>query len=220
MSEVLRELDIEMGAVVEKVRRSLVQVSNHGQQGAGAGTIWHPDGLIITNAHVVKGRSPQVTLPDGRELPARLLAREPALDVAALAVDARDLPTIELGESTRLRPGQWVVALGHPWGVLGAATAGVVIGVGADWPELPRRDRGWIAQRLRRTSRSADDAELSRTADWVVANLHLRPGHSGGPLVDVHGRLVGINTIMAGPGVGVAVPVHAVKVFLREVLGR
>ena len=220
MSHLLHELDADLAAVVEKARRSLVQISDRGQQGAGAGTIWHPDGLVITNAHVVTGRSPQVTLPDGRVLPARLLAAEPALDVAALTVEARDLPPIELGESTKLRAGEWVVALGHPWGVLGAATAGVVIGVGADWPELPQRSQAWAAPRGRPAPRPGDNAELSRTADWVVASLHLRPGHSGGPLVDVHGRLVGINTIMAGPGVGVAVPVHAVKVFLRTALGR
>jgi serine protease Do len=89
-----------------------------------------------------------------------------------------------------------VLALGHPWGVTDAATAGVVIGVGRDFPEIPRSDR-----------------------EWIAVGLTLRPGHSGGPLVDVQGRLVGINTIMTGPKVGMAVPVHVAKSFLRQRLG-
>jgi serine protease Do len=193
MSDLIQQLNLEMSFVVENVRHSLVKVSNGGR-GAGAGTIWHPDGLIVTNAHVVGRRSLRVTLPDGRTLPARFLAHDPALDVAALKVDATGLPIIELGKSRQLQPGQWVLALGHPWGVTGAVTAGVVIGVGPS-PEmgLPQRE-------------------------LIQVSLHLRPGHSGGPLVDVHGRLVGINTMMAGPDVGLAVPVHAVKAFLRQAL--
>ena len=194
MSDLLHQLNLEMSAVVENVRRSLVQITN-GQRGTGAGTIWHADGLIVTNAHVVGRRSLRATLPDERTLPVRLLARDASCDLAALAVDATGLPTSELGQSKQLQPGQWVLALGHPWGVAGAVTAGVVIGVGPP-PEMPLPQR-----------------------ELIQVGLHLRPGHSGGPLVDVHGRLVGINTMMAGPEVGLAVPVHAVKTFLRQTLG-
>lgn len=194
MSGLLQQLNAEMANVVDRVRGSLVQITNGGN-GAGAGTIWHPEGLIITNAHVVRRPSLNVTLSDGRRLPARVLAYDQNLDLAALRVNARNLPTIELGDSKRLQPGDWVLALGHPWGVTGAATAGVVIAVGVP-PEL---------------------APLGR--ELVQVSLHLRPGHSGGPLVDVRGRLVGVNTMMAGPDVGLAVPVHVVKGFLRRALG-
>jgi S1-C subfamily serine protease len=194
VSDLLQQLNLEMSAVVENVRRSLVQITN-GRRGTGAGTIWHADGLIVTNAHVVGRRSLRVTLPDGRTLPVRLLARDASRDLAALAVDATGLPTSELGQSKQLQPGQWVLALGHPWGVAGAVTAGVVIGVGPP-PEMPLPQR-----------------------ELIQVGLCLRPGHSGGPLVDVHGRLVGINTMMAGPEVGLAVPVHVVKTFLRQALG-
>lgn len=193
MSDLLRQLNDELAAVADLAQRSLVNISN-GQRGAGAGTIWHPDGLILTNAHVVQLHSPRVTLPDGRILPARVLAHDSSLDLAALRVDASDLPTIKVGDSKRLRPGDWVLALGHPWGVAGAATAGVVIGMGPP-PEMGMPDR-----------------------ELLHVGLHLRPGHSGGPLVDIHGRLVGINTMMAGPDVGLAVPVHVVKSFLRQAL--
>lgn len=195
MSDVLQHLNTELASVVASVRHSLVHVQN-GPAGAGAGTIWHPDGLILTNAHVARRRRLRVALPDGRTLPARILAHDRELDLAALAVDASGLPTIELGDSRRLQPGQWVLALGHPWGVPGAVSAGVVTGVGPHLPEMPLAHR-----------------------EWIAASLHLRPGHSGGPLVDALGRLVGINTIMAGPDVGLAVPVHVVKAFLRDAVG-
>ncbi len=187
-------LNVEMAGVVECVHRSLVQVRN-GKRGAGAGTVWHAQGLIVTNAHVA-GRGPvKVDLPDGSTLPARIVASDPDRDLAALRVEAEGLPTIQLADSRAVRPGQWVTALGHPWGVQGAATAGVVIGMGKEWPEMP----------------------LSRH-DWLVVGLHMRPGHSGGPLVDARGRLLGVNTMINGPDVGLAIPVHVVVDFLKQSL--
>lgn len=113
--QVTQQLDTDLASVVEDVRRSLVQVRN-GHRGGGAGTIWHPKGLIVTNAHVVGRGAVRVILPDGRELLARVLAKDDQRDLAALVVDASDLPTVQLGDSKSLQPGQWVVAVGHPWG--------------------------------------------------------------------------------------------------------
>src|SRR5689334_4250610 len=190
----LRDLQNNVADVIENVHKSLVQISNG--RGAGAGTIWHSDGLIITNAHVVHGHHHlNVTLPDGRTLPTQIIAYDRDLDLAALSVNADDLATIELGDSRLLKPGQWVMAVGHPWGVSGAVTSGVVIGAGGDLPEM-------------RTGR-----------EWIALDLHMRPGHSGGPLVDSAGRLVGINTMITGPDVGFAIPVQVVKTFLKEALG-
>ena len=194
MADLLSQINDEMSAVVDGARRCLVQVHN-GRRGAGAGTILHADGLIITNAHVVKRQSPKVTLEDGRTLPARLLTYDEDLDLAAVTVEARDLPTIELGRRGQLRPGQWVMALGHPWGVTGATTAGMVIDVGRPLEGLPYQ------------------------GELIQVGLHLRPGHSGGPMVDGNGRLVGINTMISGPEVGLAVPIHSVKRFLKGNLG-
>jgi serine protease Do len=191
---VLEALNQGMAAAVESVHRSLVHVRVAGR-GGGAGTIWHPAGLIVTNAHVV-GRGPvQVILPGGRALPAELLAADPECDLAALRIEAQGLAAIPLADSRAVRPGQWVMALGHPFGVQGAATAGVVIGAGAALPEMPPSRR-----------------------DWLVVSLHLRPGHSGGPMVDAQGRLIGINTMMNGPDVGLAIPVHVTVDFLKGAL--
>jgi len=193
--DLLRQLNDEIAGVIDHVWQSLVQVSD-GERGGGAGTIWHSDGLIVTNAHVVGNRSRlDVTLPNGEVLPAQVLALAADYDLAALVVEADGLPTIEPGDSKKLSPGEWVFAVGHPWGVLGAVTGGVVIGMGGQLPELPQTGR-----------------------DWLAVNLHMRPGHSGGPLVDVRGRLVGVNTMITGPDVGFAVPVHVVKAFLKEAL--
>jgi serine protease Do len=125
----------------------------------------------------------------------KVLASDRGQDIAALAIEARDVPTIKLGDSRNIRAGEWVMALGHPWGLRDSLTAGVVIGKGVDLPEMqPGRE-------------------------WLALGLHLRPGHSGGPLLNVKGELIGINTMITGPEVGFAIPVHVVKHFLKETLG-
>lgn len=206
MSTILAQLSDALAGVSTAVARSLVQVRS-GARGGGAGVIWDPFGLVLTNAHVVSerggrqrlhrvSRSSDVTvvLPGGQEVAATVLAEDRGDDLAVLRVDAHDLPAVTLGDARRLQAGDVVMAQGFPWGVAGGATTGVVIGVGA-LPEM--RDDG---------------------REWLAASLHLRPGHSGGPMVDAAGRLVGINTMMNGPDVGVAVPVHVVAAFLSRVM--
>lgn len=197
MSDLIRELNDALANRIDHVHHSLVQISNG--RGAGAGTIWHSDGLIITNAHVIRGHQPlNVTLADGRTFPASVIAADDRLDLAALSINASQLPSIQLGDSRRLKPGQWVMAVGHPWGVQGAVTSGVVIGVGDHLPEM---------------------AQMQPGREWIALSLHMRPGHSGGPVVDSEGRIVGINTMITGPDVGFAIPVHVVKTFLQESIG-
>jgi serine protease Do len=193
MTSIAGLLDLEVEEITERVRRSLVQIRN-GRGGAGAGAIWHPDGLILTNAHVV-GRRAEVVVANGAEREAKVLAIDRQRDLAALSVEVDGLTAIELGSARRLRAGEWVLAVGHPWGLEGAATSGVVIGVG-DLPGLPQGG-----------------------GEMVAASLHLRPGDSGGVLVDAEGRLVGINTMMAGPNLGLAVSVDEAKRFARRALG-
>ncbi|MCH8007447.1 MAG: trypsin-like peptidase domain-containing protein, partial [Chloroflexi bacterium] len=176
MATLLQQLSEEISEEVESVWNSLAQVRNVNGRGAGAGTIWHKDGLILTNAHVVQKGPMEVVLRDGRTFPAQVIAQDEDLDVAALSIDAHDLPTIPLGESRSLKAGQMVLATGHPWGVIGAVAAGVVIGIGEFWPHMPQMRR-----------------------DMIAVDLNLRPGNSGGPLTDARGRLVGINTLMTGP---------------------
>lgn len=196
----LQALDAELEQIVRDAQKSLVKVHN-GRHGAGAGVILHEEGLVVTNAHVVRRQSPRVTLASGQTVQGALLAYDEGHDLAAVSLagaelSTGDLPALALGNGHMLRAGSWVVALGHPWGVSGAATAGMVIAVGRPLERVPYQGQ------------------------LIQVGLHLRPGHSGGPMLDSQGRVVGINTMIAGPHVGLAIPVRTVKKFLKRALGR
>lgn len=150
----IQSLNRDLGELVENAKRSLVVIRSGGR-GIAGGSIWHSGGLIITNAHVTSQGNLNVSLPDENELRARVIASDKEQDIAVLEVDAQELPVIELGDSRELIAGQWVMALGHPLGVHGAVSSGVVIEVGPDLPEAPGNGR-----------------------EWISASLRLRPGHS------------------------------------------
>lgn len=198
MSGWLERVNVDLAGVAAHGLESLVKITD-GSRGAGAGVIVHPDGLILTSAHVIQGRSASVGLAGGETLDGEVLAHDGRRDLAVLMVDRHGLSAMALGDSRRATPGEWVMAMGHPWGVEGGATSGVVIGAGSDLPEAPGAAQGRA---------------------WIAVSLHLRPGHSGGPLIDRAGALLGINTMMAGPDVGLAVPIDEAKGFLKEALGR
>lgn len=179
----LTDAFVEMAA---QLRRATVQVRGRGP-GGGSGVIWRPDGLIITNAHVARGPQATVELADGRTFPAAVTARDERRDLAALAVEATDLSAAAIGDSDMLRVGELVLAVGNPLGLNGALTTGVVHAIGSgDGP---------------------------RGHGWVRADVRLAPGNSGGPLADARGRVIGINSMIAG-GLALAVPSNAVVRFL------
>jgi len=195
---VFEQLNKRLSDLTAEARRSLVRItSGRGwQQGSGSGTIWHSDGLIVTNAHVIQRGALRVALYDGRELTGKLIAADERLDLAAISIEASNLPTVALGDSRRLKAGASVCAMGFPYGVESGLTFGVVIGSGANLPELPANGR-----------------------EWLALSLHLRPGHSGGMLLDASGKLVGVNTMITSLDVGFAIPTHVVKRFLKARLG-
>jgi serine protease Do len=198
MSTIWQQINDAAADAVSKVRASLVQIQSE-EGNIGAGTIWHSDGLVITNAHVAANREEarklRVMLQTGESYPAQLIAIDKERDIAALAIEARDLPTIAIGSSSSLHAGEWLMASGHPWGILDALTAGIVIGTGEKLPEV-------------------DDNK-----SWIALDMKMRPGHSGGPLFNQAGEIVGINTMIRGPEVSFAVPVDEVKLFLSEKIG-
>lgn len=175
-------------AIAERVTPSVVVVGH--QRGNGAGVIWRSDGLIVTNRHVVHADRTEVQLADGRRFPANIVARSNDRDLALLKIDIADLPAIEVGDSATARPGQLVLAIGHPIGYRGAVTAGVIVAAG-----------------------QAATTDGPRTGDWLQADVTLLPGNSGGPLLDVHGRVIGINTMVSGE-LSLAIPSQAVEYFI------
>lgn len=166
--------------MIEDAQRSVVQVRSSGR-GIGAGVIWPGDGLVLTNHHVVSGRrrrgNIRVALRDGRTLEADVVKSGLDLDLALLRLegDHGDLPAAPVGDSDALRVGELVYAIGHPWGSVGAVSAGIVGGVG----ELRGPGRG-------------------SSARYVRSDVALAPGNSGGPLLNARGEVVAINTMIFG----------------------
>ncbi len=190
-------LTSDLAAVVARLREITVEVRT-GTRGCGAGVIWAPDGLVVTSAHVIAGahRAPhgaEVVLADQRRLRATLVRWDRTVDVALLRVAASDLPTATAGDPNRLRPGELVLAIGHPFGLAGAVVTGVVHAAATG------RGRAGPA--------------------WIQADLRLAPGNSGGPLADARGDVVGINAMIAG-GLALAVPSDAVQSFVMRAIAR
>jgi serine protease Do len=176
----------ELATLANALRPVTVQV-RVGRGGEGSGVVWRKDGVIVTNAHVARGAYAAIRMWDGRTLEARIIARDPDSDLAALRVQGPLLP-IARGDPTATRPGELIVALGHPLGVAHAVALGVV-------HQVLRDEDG--------------------TACWIRADIRLAPGNSGGPLVDVAGRLLGVNTLVAG-GLGHAVALPVIETFLSR----
>jgi serine protease Do len=179
----------ELAELASLLRRSTVEVRTRGT-GAGSGIIWNDTGLIVTNAHVARSEHATIVLSDGRAFDGVVTAHDPRRDLATIAIDTSgaSLPAATIGHPTDLRAGDVVVALGHPLGIAGALAFGVVHVV--------------------ETRRGAPR--------WIRADIRLAPGNSGGPLADARGRVIGVNTLIAG-GLGVAVPTTTVLRFLGDV---
>ena len=167
--------------------------------GAGSGVVLTPDGFLLTSAHVVagRGRRGRAQFTDGRDFSFEIVGSDPLSDLAVLRADATDLEAAQLGEADELRVGQLVVAIGNPHGFAGSVTAGVVSALGRS---LPAREG--------RTVRVIDNL--------IQTDASLNPGNSGGALVDSAGRVVGVNTAVAGVGLGLAVPINPAT---RKIIG-
>lgn len=179
-------LGAELQAVAERLRRITVRVRS-GRLGQGAGVIWSQDGLVLSNAHVVRAEPLMIELWDGRVFDAELQWRDPRHDLAVIAIPYTGLPAAVPGDVAALRAGQLVLALGHPFGLGNALSLGVV-------HELP--------------------ADLGRNR-WIRADISLAPGNSGGPLANAAGEVIGLNTLVAG-GLGHAIPISVVQRILHQ----
>jgi S1-C subfamily serine protease len=194
-------LDAYSRAVITVAERLAPSVANlrvnHGRRlGGGSAVAITPDGFLVTSAHVVNGStsSGRASFVDGRELRFEVVGADPHADLAVLRAEADDLVPAELGDAERLRVGQLVVAIGNPNGFAGSVTAGVVSALGRSLP-----------------------TQSGRIVDNVIqTDAALNPGNSGGALADGSGRVIGINTAVAGIGLGLAVPINEAT---RQIVG-
>jgi serine protease Do len=202
--------DDDVIAAIAKVEASVVNINTirferdaflhvHPARGIGSGFIIDDNGHILTNHHITAGsREIEVALTDGRAFEGKLVGSDPANDLAVVKIDAHDVPVAELGNSSELRVGQTVIAIGNPFGLVGGPS--VTVGV------VSALNRHILAERV--------------YENLIQTDASINPGNSGGPLLDLTGRVVGINTanIPGAQGIGFAIPVSTAKAVLDDIV--
>ena len=164
----------------------------------GSGFIVRSDGYVLTNNHVIEGaKEIVVTLADGRKLSGKTLGRDPRNDLAIVKIDAKGLPAVQLGDSDKIRPGDFAIAIGNPYGLQHTVTAGIISG---------------LARSL--------DGDPKEPGIYIQTDAAINRGNSGGPLIDIDGRVVGINTaiIPQAQGLGFAIPVNVAKSVMDDLI--
>ncbi|NET31630.1 MAG: PDZ domain-containing protein [Cyanothece sp. SIO1E1] len=172
------------------------------ERGTGSGFIIDPNGIVITNSHVVDGADEvTVILKDGRSLRGEVMGQDPVTDVAVIKVDARDLPTVSLGNSDQLRPGEWAIAIGNPLGLDNTVTVGIISATG-------------------RTS--AEVGVPDKRVGFIQTDAAINPGNSGGPLLNERGQVVGVNTAIIGgaQGLGFAIPINTAQDIAQQLIAK
>jgi serine protease Do len=185
------------GEFFERFFKEIPQRPQFRQQGSGSGVIVSPDGYIVTNDHVIDGADTvSVTVADQQEYDAKVIGRDSKTDLAVLKIESKQtLPAAELGDSDRLNVGDWVMAIGNPFGLSHTVTSGIISAKGRVIGAGPYDD-------------------------FIQTDASINPGNSGGPLFDLSGHVVGINTaiIPQGQGIGFAIPVNIVKSLLPQLM--
>ncbi len=183
-----------LGEMIEQAQASVVQV-RRGDRGAGTGVIWQTNGGIITNHHVIAhtGSKTLVELRDGQVFEAQIVDSDSTLDLALLRVPANHLTAIPVADSRKLRVGELVFAIGHPWGQRGVVTAGIVSA---------------LSKVKMRNS--------NRQLEYIKSDVRLAPGNSGGPLINAEGHVIGINAMIMGADLSVAIPSTIVSNWIAQ----
>jgi serine protease Do len=171
-------------------------------RGLGTGFVVDKAGLIVTNNHVVEGADVvEVKLSDDREFPGKVLGTDPPTDIAVVRIEAKDLRALPLGDSDAMEVGDWVVAIGNPYGLSHTVSAGIISGKGRTREDVPLDPAGYY--------------------DFIQTDASINPGNSGGPLLNLKGQVVGMNSMIRGggaQGIGFAIPINMIRQLLPMVL--
>lgn len=170
------------------------------QEGTGSGFILSPDGHILTNSHVVEGTDTvQVILKDGRRYDGRVLGTDSVTDVAVVKIDATDLPIVTIGNSEKLSPGEWAIAIGNPLGLDNSVTVGIISATGRS---------------------STDVGVPDKRIGFIQTDAAINPGNSGGPLLNAKGEVIGMNTaiISGAQGLGFAIPINHAQQIAQQLI--
>ncbi|MEM7553671.1 MAG: trypsin-like peptidase domain-containing protein [Cyanobacteria bacterium P01_A01_bin.84] len=199
-----------IAAAVEKTGSAVVRIDSTGsrlsprsrrvQRGVGSGFIINENGTILTNAHVVKGSNKvKVTLGNGRNFSGQVVGTDELTDLAVIKISANNLPTLKLGNSDNLKPGEWAIAIGNPLGLDNTVTAGIISGTG--------RSSGVIGSPDKRVR-------------FIQTDAAINPGNSGGPLLNQKGEVIGINTAIIGraQGLGFAIPINRAQEIATQLI--
>ena len=178
------------------------QPSQETLRGVGSGFILNSDGKILTNAHVVNGADTvTVTLKDGRTFKGKVLGSDPVTDVAVVQIQANNLPTVNLGDSQQLKPGEWAIAIGNPLGLDNTVTEGIISATGRSSSQLGVPDE---------------------RVNFIQTDAAINPGNSGGPLLNANGEVIGVNTaiIQNAQGLGFAIPINTAKGIANQLIAK
>jgi serine protease Do len=171
-------------------------------RGLGTGFVADKNGIILTNNHVVEGADAvQVKLSDDREFPGKVVGTDPPTDIAVVRIDAKDLRPLPLGDSDAMEVGDWVVAIGNPFGLSHTVSAGIVSAKGRTRQDVPLDPAGYY--------------------DFIQTDASINPGNSGGPLLNLSGQVVAMNSAIRGggaQGIGFAIPINMIKQLLPMLL--
>lgn len=173
------------------------------ERGTGSGFIISADGRILTNAHVVDGADTvSVILKDGRKYQGKVLGKDPVTDVAVVKIEANNLPSVALGNSERLKPGEWAIAIGNPLGLDNTVTTGIISATGR--------------------SSSAITGDPDKRVSFIQTDAAINPGNSGGPLLNARGEVIGMNTaILQGTqGLGFAIPINTAQRISQQLIAK
>ncbi|WP_414543848.1 HhoA/HhoB/HtrA family serine endopeptidase [Nostoc sp. CCY0012] len=178
----------------------LPEQQNRVQQGTGSGFIISNDGSILTNAHVVAGANTvRVILRDGRSFEGKVMGRDELTDVAVVKIEANNLPTVAVGNSDELQPGEWAIAIGNPLGLDNTVTTGIISATGRTSNQIGAPDK---------------------RVEFIQTDAAINPGNSGGPLLNARGEVIGMNTaiIQRAQGLGFAIPINTAQRISNELI--